>query len=156
MSKNKITGVLLALALGLSPVAGEAASAGAPQIVPLEAYNGAFMVPVVLNNVLTEKFIVDSGAADVSISADVASSLKKMGAITGADLLGSKVYIMADGSRVPSEIYRIASLKIGGREVKDVTVRITAGKSDLLLGQSFLSRLQTWSVDNARKVMIVK
>ena len=156
MSKNKITGVLLALALGLSPVASEAASAGAPQIVPLEAYNGAFMVPVVLNNVLTEKFIVDSGAADVSISADVASSLKKMGAITGADLLGSKVYIMADGSRVPSEIYRIASLKIGGREVKDVTVRITAGKSDLLLGQSFLSRLQTWSVDNARKVMIVK
>ena len=157
MSKSKIIGVLLALALGLGYQLAPAAAAPAhgPQIVPLEPYNGAFVVPVVLNNVLTEKFIVDSGAADVSISADVAASLKKMGAITGADLLGSKVYIMADGTRVPSEIYRIASLKIGGREVKDVTVRISAGKSDLLLGQSFLSRLRTWSVDNARQIMIV-
>jgi predicted aspartyl protease len=97
---------------------------------------------------------VDSGAADVSIPADVFSALKNSGTLTGADLLGSKKYMMADGSIIPSEIYRVASLKIGGLLVENVTVRIAAEKSDLLLGQSFLKRLKSWSMDNARQVMI--
>lgn len=137
------------LALAVVP-----AAAAPAQTIALEPFNGAFVIPVVLNNVLTEKFIVDSGAADVSIPANIASTLKQLGTLTGADLLGSKIYMMADGSKVPSEIYRIASLRIGGMEIKDVTVRISAENSHLLLGQSFLSRLQSWSMDNARQVMI--
>jgi predicted aspartyl protease len=45
-------------------------------------------------------------------------------------------------------------LKIGDMVMENVTVRIAAEKSDLLLGQSFLSRLKSWSMDNARQVMI--
>jgi predicted aspartyl protease len=68
--------------------------------------------------------------------------------------LGSKTYMMADGSRVPSEIYRLASLRIGSLVMENVTVRVSADNSHLLLGQSFLSRLKSWSMDNARQVMI--
>jgi clan AA aspartic protease (TIGR02281 family) len=125
----------------------------ASQAVPMEPFNGAFVVPVVLNGVITEKFIVDSGAADVSIPAEVASRLKALGALKGSDLLGSKIYMLADGSRVSSEIYRISSITIGRTVVHDVTVRISAERSHLLLGQSFLSRLKSWSVDNARGVI---
>jgi predicted aspartyl protease len=75
--------------------------------------------------------------------------------MTNADLLGSKTYMLADGSLVPSKIYRMASLRIGGMVMNNVTVRVAASKSSLLLGQSFLSRLQSWSMDNARKVMII-
>lgn len=148
--------ILIGLALSLSVVPAVAAPMEnqAPHMVPMEPHNGAFVIPVVLNNVLTKKFIVDSGAADVSIPADVFSALKHSGTLTGADLLGSKKYMMADGSIVPSEIYRVASLKIGGLLVENVTVRIAAEKSDLLLGQSFLKRLKSWSMDNARQVMI--
>jgi clan AA aspartic protease (TIGR02281 family) len=142
------------LLLALMAVPAMAAPLGAPQTVPVEPHNGAFVIPVVLNNVLTEKFIVDSGSADVSIPADVAWRLKKLGTMTGADFLGRKSYMLADGSTVPSEIYRIASLKIGDMVMENVTVRIAAEKSDLLLGQSFLSRLKSWSMDNARQVMI--
>lgn len=153
MTVLKLIRVGLALALTVAPVAAAHAET-APHMVPMEPHNGAFVIPVVLNNVLTKKFIVDSGAADVSIPADVFSALKNSGTLTGADLLGSKKYMMADGSIIPSEIYRVASLKIGGLLVENVTVRIAGEKSDLLLGQSFLKRLKSWSMDNARQVMI--
>jgi clan AA aspartic protease (TIGR02281 family) len=153
MASLKIIGAWIVLALAAVPAVAAPVDAP-PQMVHVEPYNGAFVIPVVLNNVLTEKFIVDSGSADVSISADVASTLKKLGAMTGADFLGSKTYTLADGSKVASEIYRIASLRIGGMVVQNVTVRVTAENSDLLLGQSFLSRLTSWSMDNARQVMI--
>ena len=142
----------LAFALLAAPAI--AAPAEHPQTIAMEPFNGAYVIPVVLNDVLTEKFIVDSGSADVSIPAGVASALQKLGALTGADSLGSRTYMLADGSKVASQIYRIASLKIGSMVVHDVTVRIAAENSHLLLGQSFLSRLKSWSVDNARQVMI--
>jgi len=90
----------------------------------------------------------------VSIPADVAAKLKQLGALTDADFLGQKLYMMADGSKVPSDIYRIASLTIDGMVMQNVTVRIAAERSELLLGQSFLSRLKSWSVDNTRQVMM--
>jgi len=154
MAILKMIPAVLVLALTAVPAVAAPVEDPAQQMVRVEPHNGAFVIPVVLNGVLTEKFIVDSGAADVSIPADVASALMKLGTMTGADFLGSKTYLLADGSKVPSEIYRIASLRIGGMVMKNVTVRIAAEKSDLLLGQSFLSRLKSWSMDNARQVMI--
>jgi clan AA aspartic protease (TIGR02281 family) len=154
MARLQIIRAVLALALSAGSavvtLAGEAS-----QTIPVEPHDGAFVVPVVLNDVLTEKFIVDSGSADVSIPQEVATTLMNLGTITAADRLGNKVYMLADGSEVPSQIYRIASLRIGSMEMKNVTVRVAAAKSDLLLGQSFLSRLQSWSMDNAHHVMII-
>jgi clan AA aspartic protease (TIGR02281 family) len=153
---NRVQFAFTLLAAGLS--AGSAlaapADASAPHAVRMEPYNGAFVIPVILNNVLSGKFIVDSGSADVSIPADVAAKLKQLGALTDTDFLGQKLYMMADGSKVPSDIYRIASLTIDGMVMQNVTVRIAAERSELLLGQSFLSRLKSWSVDNTRLVMM--
>jgi len=148
----------LALASGVSPAAaafiGDSASQ-AQQVIPIEARDGAYVVPVLINGVLTENFIIDSGSADVSIPVDVASTLERLGAISPSDLIGNKTYILADGSRVPSATYRIASLKIGDLVMQNVTVRIAPEKSHFLLGQSFLSRLKSWSMDNARRALII-
>ncbi len=153
-----ISWAMAALLLAGMPAATDPAAAAPmeglqPQTVRMEAHNGAFVIPVVLNDVVTEKFIVDSGSADVSIPANVASMLKQTGTLTDADFLGQKIYMMADGSKVPSDIYRIATLRIGRMVMQDVTVRVAAEKSEFLLGQSFLSRLKSWSMDNARQVM---
>ena len=154
MAKSFILRAFLALALAAGSTAA-ALAADRAQVVSLEPHDGAFVIPVVLNDIMTVKFIVDSGSADVSIPEDVASSLMKSGTMTGADLIGSKTYMLADGSLVPSKIYRLASVRIGGMVVQNVTVRISAAKSSLLLGQSFLSRLKSWSMDNSRQVMII-
>jgi len=156
LAKLIIKRTVLALALAVASVtAALADERGMKQIVSVEPHDGAFVVPVVLNDIVTAKFIVDSGSADVSIPEDVASTLLKSGTMTDADLLGSKTYLLADGSKVPSKIYRMASLRIGGMVMQNVTVRIAASKSSLLLGQSFLSRLKSWSMDNARQIMII-
>ena len=146
---------IVALMLLATPAMAAPGMEAVSQAVALEPFNGAFVVPVLLNGVLTEKFIVDSGAADVSIPAEVASRLKALGALKGADFLGSKIYMLADGSKVSSDIYRISSIAIGRTVIHDVTVRISAERSHLLLGQSFLSRLKSWSMDNARGVLAV-
>jgi clan AA aspartic protease (TIGR02281 family) len=149
----------LALALAISPVSAaqrqSAVTRRAQETIPIEAHDGAYVVPVLVNGLLPLKFIVDSGSADVSIPAEVASALRKLGTLSGADLLGSKTYLLADGSTVSSEIYRIESLKIGGLIMQNVTVRISAEKSSLLLGQSFLRRLKSWSLDNAKQILII-
>ena len=142
-----------ALAAGLSSAA--LADDRTAQIIAFEPHAGAFAVPVVLNDVVTAKFIVDSGAADVSIPEEIAAALMKSGTLTSADLLGNKTYMMADGTMVPSKIYRMATIRIGGVVMDNVTVRISAANSSLLLGQSFLRRLKSWSMDNDRQVLIM-
>jgi len=147
----------MVLAFALAAGLGTAALADdrTEQIIAVEPHAGAFVVPVILNNVVTAKFIVDSGAADVSIPEDMAVTLMKSGTMTGADLLGSKTYMLADGTMAPSKIYRIASVRVGEMVMENVTVRIAAANSSLLLGQSFLRRLKSWSLDNDRQVMII-
>jgi clan AA aspartic protease (TIGR02281 family) len=154
MARSLILRAFLALAFAAGSAAA-ALAADRAQVVSIEPHDGAFVIPVVLNDIMTAKFIVDSGSADVSIPEEVASTLMKSGTMTGADLIGSKTYLLADGSLVPSKIYRLASVRIGGMVMPNVTVRVAAAKSSLLLGQSFLSRLKSWSMDNARQVMII-
>jgi hypothetical protein len=45
---------------------------------------------------------------------------------------------LADGSTVPSTTFRIRSLRVGDREVRNVTGGIAPETGSLLLGQSFL------------------
>ena len=157
VGRAKVTIIRALLALALAAVFCTAAVAEdrLEQIVAVEPHAGAFVVPVVLNDVLTAKFIVDSGAADVSITEDMVSTLMKSGTMTGADLLGTKTYMLADGTMKQGKTYRMASIRIGGMVMHDVTVRIAEANSSLLLGQSFLRRLKSWSLDNARQVMII-
>ena len=123
--------------------------------VPLATEGGTLVVPVLINDALTLKFVLDSGAADVSIPADVAMTLVRTGTLTSADFLGERTYVLADGTKVPSQVFQIRSLKVGGAELKNVRASISSAKGSLLLGQSFLSRFSTWSIDNLRQVLVL-
>jgi hypothetical protein len=107
-------------------------------VIPMVSNGGTFAVPVTINNQLTLKFVVDSGASDVSIPADVVMTLVRTGTITESDFLGNQTYRMADGSTVPSRRFVIRSLKVGDRVLEDVTAGIAPVAGSLLLGQSFL------------------
>jgi clan AA aspartic protease (TIGR02281 family) len=124
-------------------------------IVPMISDGGTFAVPVTINNQITLKFVVDSGASDVSIPTDVVSTLVRTGTITDADFLGKQTYKLADGSTVPSQRFQIRSLKVGNRILENVTAGIAPIAGQLLLGQSFLKRFQSWSIDNGRSALIL-
>jgi predicted aspartyl protease len=109
-----------------------------------------------INNKIELNFVLDSGAADVSIPADVVLTLTRTGTITDADFVGRKTYILADGTKVPSQTFRIRSLKVGNRVLENVTGSVSSVRGELLLGQSFLSRFKSWSIDNSRQVLVLE
>lgn len=123
--------------------------------IRLVADNGTFKVPVQINGVLTLNFTVDSGAADVSIPADVALTLVRTGTIQDSDFIGEQHYQLADGSVVKSARFKISSLKVGNQTVADVVGSISDSKGPLLLGQSFLSRFRSWSIDNTTRDLVL-
>jgi aspartyl protease family protein len=121
--------------------------------VSLVKEGGTFKVPVLINGVIRLKFTVDSGAADVSIPADVVMVMMRMGTLKESDFLGTQTYRLADGSTVPSKTFRIRSLKVGDKVIENVTGSMANVEGSLLLGQSFLSRFHRWSINNSKQVL---
>jgi clan AA aspartic protease (TIGR02281 family) len=131
-------------------------SARSTKEIPLEsAGSGVYELPVRINGVLTLKFILDTGASEVNIPADVASTLLRTGTITLSDFLPGQSYKLADGSIVRSSRFTIRELDIGGIRMSQVPASVGSTNGSLLLGQSFLGRLESWSLDNKRHVLII-
>jgi predicted aspartyl protease len=105
---------------------------------------------------LNLNFTVDSGAADVSIPADVVMTLLRTGTLKDSDFLGTQTYVLADGSRVPSQTFRMRMLKVGDRVIENVIGSVADVRGSLLLGQSFLGKFKSWSVDNSRQVLVLE
>lgn len=138
-----------------APTPGNPASS-AESDVPLIEDGGTFKVPVLINGVISLNFIVDSGAADVAIPADVVMTLVRSGTLKSADFIGSKTYRLADGSTLPSPNFLIRNLTVGEFTLHDVRASMVGVQGGLLLGQSFLSRFQTVSFDYKGHKLILK
>jgi predicted aspartyl protease len=146
---------MLTLSNSLNPVVSTKEFTAADAEIPLEPESGTFLVPVTINGALILKFTIDSGASDVSIPADVVSTLIRAGTISSGDFLGSETYKLADGSALPSERFVIRSLKVGNKLIENVVGSVAPMQGGLLLGQSFLGRFNKWSIDNKRNVLIL-
>lgn len=126
------------------------------ELVPLARNDGGtFTVSASINGKLTLDFILDTGASDVSIPADVALTLMRTGTLQAQDFVGRQVLVLADGSKLPSPSVRLHSIRVGTIEVNDVTASIVPSGADLLLGQTFLGRLKSWTLDNNRPALII-
>jgi predicted aspartyl protease len=124
--------------------------------VPLVRKGGTLKVPVLINGVIQVDFTVDSGAADVSIPADVVLVMMRTGTLRDSDFLGTQIYHLADGSTVPSQTFRIRSLKVGDQLIESVIGSVAKVEGSLLLGQTFLSRFHRVSFDYSRQVMVME
>jgi len=135
--------------------AGAAATGPQTAEVPVQLNGGTFTVPVLINDAITLNFMIDSGSSDVSIPADVVLTLIRAGTIAKEDFLGTQTYTLADGTTVPSQTFRIHSLKVGDVVVENVTGSVGSPSGTLLLGQSFLGHFQKWSIDNSRQLLVL-
>jgi clan AA aspartic protease (TIGR02281 family) len=117
--------------------------------------NGTLQVPVVINGTTSLNFTIDSGATDVSIPANIFFSLTRAGTVSPQDFLDRRAYTLADGSTELSQRFRIRSLRVGNLELRDVIASVMPSTGSLLLGQSFLSRLKSWSIDNEEHVLLI-
>ena len=131
------------------------ATAG-PNEITLIRHGDALYVPVTINTSIQLNFLIDSGASDVTIPADVVLTLMRLGTIASDDFLGRRTYQLADGSTVPSTIFRIKSLKVGDITLQNVVGSVASVQGGLLLGQSFLSHFRSWSIDNNRRILTLE
>ena len=123
--------------------------------IPLIKKGGVYEVPVEVNGAITLNFILDTGASEVNIPADVALTLYRAGTIRESDFLPGQTYRLADGSLLKSSRFLLQSLKIGKNRIANVPASIGNTASPLLLGQSFLERLGAWGVDSQKQVLTI-
>lgn len=124
--------------------------------IPLNFSSGVYHVSVELNGLVDAEFIVDTGAADVSISNEVFQKLLSLGAIRKSDLLGYANYRIADGSVVRSMQVNIQQIKVGSIILKNLKASVSSGAgSPLLLGQTMLRRLGQWRINSETKTLEV-
>ena len=124
--------------------------------IPLRLSSNSYIVPVLINGRIWLDFTIDTGASDVSIPADVVSTLIRTGTIQDSDFIGTQTYVLADGSTAPSHVFLIRSLKLGDHIVRNVRGSIASPRAALLLGQSFLQNFKSWSIDNTKHVLLLE
>lgn len=127
----------------------------AAETIQLEREHGVYMVPVLINGIIPMRFILDSGAAEVAIPEDVFSVLIRSKTVSESDFLGTGTYILADGSAQSSRRFVLHSVAVGDHVITNVVANVVSVKGDPLLGQSFLSKLPGWSIDNARHALVL-
>jgi clan AA aspartic protease (TIGR02281 family) len=124
--------------------------------VLLASKGGILVAPVIINNSIKLDFFVDSGASDVTIPAELYSKLVRSGAITEADITGSRQFVNASGETSRATTFIFRSLKVGTVEVSGVEASVAPLRAPLLLGQSFLKRFKSWSINNATQELILQ
>jgi clan AA aspartic protease (TIGR02281 family) len=121
--------------------------------IPLEQEHGVYMVPVRINQAVTIPFIVDSGASELAIPADVFRTLMRSHSVKDIDFIGDGVFVTADGTKHTSQRFVLREVTVGRHVINDVVANVVPIEGDPLLGQSFLSRLPSWSIDNKAHVL---
>ncbi len=118
--------------------------------------SGTFKVPVRLNEQINLNFTIDSGASDVTIPADVVMTLIRTGTIKNSDFRGEQTYVLADGSKIKSKTFILRTIQVGNRTLRNVQASLVEINASLLLGQSFLKRFKSWSIDNATHELVLE
>src|SRR5215470_13180372 len=99
-----------ALTAAMPAVIGNARAATSNE-VRLEKQGGTYTVPVLINRAITLRFVLDSGASEVLIPADVFLTLVRTGTVSESDFLDSKIYSLADGSKLKGARFVIRELR---------------------------------------------
>jgi predicted aspartyl protease len=98
----------------------------------------------------------DPTAEKASHCRGIRSLKARTGTLYAADFREEKTYVLANGSTERSQTFRIRSLKVGNTTFENVTGSTASEDGSPLLGQSFLSRLKSWSIDNRRQVLVLE
>ena len=75
--------------------------------------------------------------------------------MTSGDFIGKRHYSLANGSEEVGDRVIIREVQVGRHAVRNVTAIVNPPASDLLLGQSFLSKFGTVTLDYKRLILVL-
>src|SRR5437762_8976596 len=108
----------------LAASVGRPSEASAQERVALVETGGVYKIPVFINGIGPFPFILDSGAADVSITAEVFLTLVRIGSVTKDDYIGSGKYLLGNGTTQQSDKFCLQELRVGNRVLKRVAASV--------------------------------
>jgi clan AA aspartic protease (TIGR02281 family) len=147
--------VVLAAIIGRDQLPIRSADARTEEI-KLESSGNTYQLKATINDTVKINFTLDTGASDVLIPAEVALTLLGSGTLSESDFIGYQTYKLADGSTLPSAQFKLRDMEVGSRRLTNVVASVGPVGSSPLLGQSFLSRLGSWTIDNRRQILVVE
>lgn len=116
---------------------------------------GVYHLPVTLNDQLTVKFIVDTGAAETTIPVDVALVLMRTETVSDSDMLGPGTYRIADGSIIEQSRIQLRNIQVGNTVLHNISASVGDVSSPLLLGQNVLGQLEPWHLDTRQHRFVI-
>lgn len=120
----------------------------ADERIKMTLENGVYTMPCEVNG-LRMKFVFDTGASMVSISMTEARFMYKNGYIDDNDFIGTAKTRIANGDIEENMKLNLKEVKVGNKTLYNVEALVSnSSNAPLLLGQSVLRQLGTWSVDN--------
>jgi predicted aspartyl protease len=123
--------------------------------IPLRRVGNTYSLPVLVNGIIPIPFVLDTGAGDVLLPADVVFTLLRTGTLQSSDFISYQPYVLADGRELPSAQLKIRELQVGHYAARNVIAGVGRLGSDALLGQSFLSRFGAATIDYKRNVLVL-
>jgi aspartyl protease family protein len=103
---------------------------------------------------LNLKFIFDTGASNICISAAEAAVMAKQGKITENDVIGQQQFQDATGGISVGTIIRLKTVEIGGIILHDIEANVVDNiQAPLLLGQTALSKFGKVTIDYDNNVI---
>jgi clan AA aspartic protease (TIGR02281 family) len=125
------------------------------QIIPLIKSGKIYYINVIIGNT-RKKYVLDSGASDVTIDESTYNQLVKNGLIESVHKLSNGKYKIADGSTKSYKRTYIPEIVIGNVSVENIIGTIVPDGQPLLLGKSFLDSFKKWQIDNSKDVLILE
>ena len=119
----------------------------AQERIQMRQESGVYTVPCTVNG-LRLRFIFDTGASNVTISATEALFMLKNEYLTEDDFLAKGAMTLADGSIQENTVINLKEVKVGSITLENVQAVVMNNISaPLLLGQSAIAKLQPWHFD---------
>ena len=117
-------------------IGGQASNGGGSQIVITAGSGGHFMTAGAING-RAVRFMVDTGATNISMSAAEAEHI-------GLDYRnGQRGFVTTANGNAPAYKVRLAEVRVGDVQVYDIEATVVPGQMEfILLGNSFLTRFQ--------------
>jgi len=122
-----------------------------PANIPLVQSGSQFLVDAVINNAVSLRLLIDTGASITSIDRNV---LDRLGLLNGPTTEGR---LQTANGLVATRLVNLHSLGVGGFTVQNVqaaTIQSLGGNLDGLLGMDFLSQFK-FSIDQEDRVLFL-
>ena len=115
--------------------------------ITMQREGGVYTVPCTVNG-LKLRFIFDTGASDVSISATEALFMLKNGYLNSNDILGEQKYSNASGDISVGTVITLRKIEFAGLTLNNIRASVVhSSDAPLLLGQTAIQQLGGYKID---------